>query len=121
MPLTIIFFPETFIVQYFVMTMSGLATISLLMWQQPYQSQARNRMETVEELSILVIMYHIICFTEWMPDLDIRYYLGYSVVFCVAGQLIIIVSITYITKFISWIRGLQRNRMIQKLLRKNRT
>ena len=35
-------------------------------------------MEILNEILTLTIMYHIFCFTDFVSDPDIRYYLGYS-------------------------------------------
>ena len=86
-PMSIIFFPKVFILHYYTMTMTGIATVILLGWQRPFESSLRNAIEVMEESSIIVIMYHMFCFTDWMPDLITKHHIGYSAIACILAHL----------------------------------
>jgi len=40
-----------------------------------------NRMEILGELTNLMLMYHLLCFTDFVLDPELRYSIGYSFVF----------------------------------------
>jgi len=60
-----------------------LATITLLVYQQPFKSKARNREEMAEEIAIMIITYHTFCFTDWLSDAETANYVGFSLIGCV--------------------------------------
>ena len=39
----------------------------------------------MQELTILAISYHSLCFTQWMADLSLHRWLGYSIILWIAG------------------------------------
>ena len=86
-PLSVILFPSHIIVHYFTLVMTGVATIMMIGYAKPFQSKMRNMAEITEEVGTIVIMYHIFCFTDWIPDLEVRHNLGYSVIVCMGIQL----------------------------------
>ena len=81
-PLSVILFPTILILQYATLVMSGIFTIIVIGYNKPFKSSSRNKVEMFEEAGIIVIMYHIICFTDWVPDLEVRHNLGYSLIGC---------------------------------------
>ena len=50
---------------------------------RPYREKFANKMEIFNETCLLLIGYHIFCFSEWVPDVATRYYVGFSCVFFV--------------------------------------
>ena len=48
---------------------------------KPYEIRRDNKMELINEIICIVIMYHIFCFTDYIPDPQIKYNLGFSVLF----------------------------------------
>lgn len=89
MPAALILFPEVFILQYFVLTASGIVLVTFICYVWPYNSSLSNRMELINEIVIIFIMYHILCFTDFTQSLTVRHYLGYSVIVCMLLNLII--------------------------------
>ena len=79
-PMIIILRPDNFFAQYLFLLLSGLAAMILIAHMQPFTSPSENRVEILSELGIQISLYHILCFTEWMPDLKLRHQLGYSLV-----------------------------------------
>lgn len=92
-PMTFIFWPNVIIAQYLTLVMTGVATIILIGYKRPYANKSDNRAEIVQESMIILIMYHVFCFTDWLPDLTVRHWLGYSVIACVLGQLLITLAV----------------------------
>ena len=56
----------------------GLISIVLIALQKPFKGS--NLVEMGHEIVILLIMYHMFCFTEFVPDPEVRNLIGYSVV-----------------------------------------
>ena len=46
-------------------------------------------MERFNEAKLVVIMYHIICFTDYVPDAETKFFIGYSCITFVIGGLLI--------------------------------
>ena len=41
-------------------------------------TKAASRMDTFNEVKLIFIMYHIICFTRYIPDPETQFTIGYS-------------------------------------------
>ena len=50
--------------------------------QRPFLSENRNRAELAHEVVIICIMYHVLCFTDFVGDPVARHYVGYSLIGC---------------------------------------
>lgn len=72
--------PTIFIAQYFVLVATGLAMMTLIGYMRPFKEVNRNRVELFDEAFILFFMYHIFCFTDFVPNLSTRRFLGYSAI-----------------------------------------
>ena len=46
-------------------------------------------MERFNEAKLVIIMYHIICFTDYVPDAETKFYIGYSCILFVIGGLLV--------------------------------
>ena len=79
LPLVILFFNKLLIVQFIAMLILGLISILLIALQKPFKGS--NLVEMGHEIVIILIMYHMFCFTEFVPDPEVRHIIGYSVVF----------------------------------------
>lgn len=85
------------------MTITGMITIVIIAVRKPFKEA--NWFELAHEVVIVLISYHVFCFTEFVPDPQIRYYVGYSV---------ILVTVTHLTVFYSvtiygWIKAAIRS------------
>ena len=78
----IILMPKYLFTQYFTVTVTGVATIALIGSQRPFISKNRNRAEILQEIVIICIMYHVLCFTDFVPDPALRNLVGYSLISC---------------------------------------
>ena len=58
--------------------MSSIFQIILIGFIEPYKEKAHNTGELINEVTTVLIMYHIFCFTDWIPDANVKYDLGYS-------------------------------------------
>ena len=61
---------------------------------KPFKSRSRNKVEILEESVIIVLMYHMFCFTDWIDDLLLQFVLGYSVIGFVLSHLFLFLFIS---------------------------
>jgi len=59
----------------------------------PYARKGQNQVETFNEVVIMFVVYHMICFTPFIWDLEMKYNLGYSVCSLVSFHLIVNFSV----------------------------
>jgi len=52
-----------------------------LIYFYPMESPLLNKMEIFGELINLVLMYHLLLFTDFIQDVNLRYNVGYSFIF----------------------------------------
>lgn len=99
------------------MTVLQIASVMLLALRRPFKSTNRNRVEIAEECAIMISVYHIFCFTEFVPDPLVKHYIiGNSLIVCMALHLIIFLSgILFLN-----VRGYVRTLMIMKYKRRAR-
>ena len=86
--LSIIMLPNNFIVQYFAFAFSGMAIVFLLGYQRPFKEVSQNRAALSDEVFIMFYMYHIFCFTEFVPDEATQNGVGYSAITCMLLQML---------------------------------
>jgi len=55
-----------------------------LIYFYPMEDIFTNRMEVFSELTNLVLMYHVLLFTDFVGDIPVRYEIGYSFIFFMA-------------------------------------
>ena len=47
----------------------------------PFESEFLNKIEAFNELAALLLCYFIFCFTDWIPEPEMRYLVGWT--FCI--------------------------------------
>ena len=92
-PLSVIFWPNVIFVQYGTLVMTGVATIILLGQKRPFASKSRVKSEIMQEITIIFISYHVFCFTDWLSDLEVRHWIGYSIIAWVMGQIFVTLAV----------------------------
>ena len=88
----LIYFDYSLISQFITVTVTQLATVMLLALRRPFKSAIRNRVELAEECAIMISMYHLFCFTEFIPDPLVKHYIGYSLIVCMILHLLTFLS-----------------------------
>ena len=62
----------------FVLTFSAIAQIILIGYVKPFAGGVKaNTLEMFNECVLLLIMYTMICFTDLVPTIEIRFGVGY--------------------------------------------
>ena len=94
-PLAIIKFPKNITVHFLTLWLSGVASIGVIGTQRPFKSKARGVITILEECVIILIMYQMFCFTDWIKDLYLQRNLGISLNCCVVLHLFIFFLISF--------------------------
>ena len=81
--------PNFLVLHYMVLFGFSTASLIYLLSLWPFVDNSTTLFEILNEVSCFMLMYHLICFTDFVPDPDIRYNLGYSYVFFASGNILI--------------------------------
>ena len=73
----------------------------------PYESKAVNVMEIVNELFVLAASLHLIVFSDFTDDPEIKYTSGWSINLVVLTQLLVNTGYLLITNIISLVRKIR--------------
>ena len=87
--LTVVNLNNTVIWQVSLMTAQIVFAVILLGNVRPFAVPENNNIEVVNEVILMLVMYHMICFTPFIYDLEIRYNLGFIVCFVVVMHLVV--------------------------------
>jgi hypothetical protein len=63
--------------------------VVLVGYIRPFEMRSENNLELFNEFTTLVVNYHLMCFTSFVPDPDTRELIGTSLVYCTGGNLMI--------------------------------
>lgn len=55
----------------------------------PLKTRYESNMFYFNEVKLIFIMYHIVCFTDFIPDPETRFLVGYSCILFILGGLVI--------------------------------
>jgi len=89
----VVFLSTTVIWQVSLMTLTVIVQVILLGLVAPFKRRFSNHFETFSECIVMVVMYHLICFTAFVPDIEVRFKLGYSVSAVVCLHLLISIAL----------------------------
>jgi len=76
----VVFLDATVIWQIALMTMNVIVQVIILGRVAPFALRSANKFELFSECIVMLVMYHLICFTPFVPDLEVRFRLGYLVI-----------------------------------------
>jgi len=95
----VVFLSTTVIWQISLMAMNVIVQVILLGRVAPFKNRFSNHFEMFSETIVMMVMYHLVCFTPFVPDLKVRFMLGYTVsaVICLhlLVSLVILAKATY--------------------------
>ena len=74
--MTVVWLRRLLVIQFFVFVMCSVAQIILIGTVTPFKTRQENNLETTNEVLTMLIMYHIFCFTDFVPEEKTRYYIG---------------------------------------------
>lgn len=71
-------YSKDLILQIFILIFSVFAQIVIICFVKPYSGGLpANRMELFNEVMLVSIMYTMQCFSDFIPDPETKYYVGY--------------------------------------------
>ncbi len=79
--ITVVMMGQLLVAQFFIFIMTSIFQVILAGFIQPFKLAKMNRSEIINEIITIFIMYHIFCFTDWVPDAHVQYNLGFSCLF----------------------------------------
>jgi len=89
-----------------------------MVWNSPYSDPAKNRQVVIDQVTTMIVVYHVFCFTEW-TDFTQKTIAGNSLIFIFGGQLMVFIAqICFV--ILRQILGKRRFRKIQLFFRKLR-
>lgn len=64
--------------------------------QRPHKDRHRAQIETFNEVMIMITNYHMVCFSNFNPEMEAQFAMGYSFITCIL--LVVIVNILAMAK-----------------------
>ena len=74
---------------FLVLLICCFIQIWYLIEYRPFEEDKLNKLEIFNEITNLVLLYHMLMFTEWISDASSRYLVGWSFIACNAGNLLV--------------------------------
>ena len=101
--LAVVMVRDFFVGQFFIFVMAVVCQVIFLGLVKPFKSKNQNKVEIINEIMIMLTMYHMFFFTDYVRDERLRYNLGYS---CLS---IVFIHLSFNFALITWITltGLQ--------------
>jgi hypothetical protein len=78
MAVTIVFIYDMFSVQFFVTAMSIVFAVIITGHVKPFEKMEKHTFEQLNEVFLMVLIYHFVCFTPFLPDPIVRVRIGFS-------------------------------------------
>ena len=100
MVIVLIFMPDYGLFQLMVHILSSFFTLLCNIHIGPFKNESLNWQERVNEIFIILSAYHLLVFTDYVPDdavtdsgANIKDQFGWSMVACIIGNLLINIAI----------------------------
>jgi hypothetical protein len=68
------------VVQLMAFVYPTLAVVILLGLTQPLESPYANKIEMFDSVTVLILSYCLFCFTDFVPDANVRYNIGFVMI-----------------------------------------
>ena len=79
-------------VQVAALNFTTLATVSFTLWYMPLDSRQANLFDFFNDCTLLVLTYHLWCFTDIVGEAETRYLLGFSFIGASLGNVAVHIS-----------------------------
>ena len=111
----IVYMNDNFAGQIFVIALQTLASAMVLSYAQAFRSKQRHRMELFNEVVFLLILYTILCFSDWLGDEELQLKIGF-----VSCSLICIhLGLNFLLIIVTAVRSTKRRCQIRILRKKH--
>ena len=68
---------KTLIVQIYIVVAQSLTALIILEYVRPLKSNAAHKNEIFNEIVMTLLLYTLISFTDWVPNMEAKFKLGY--------------------------------------------
>ena len=85
----VVIFDKVLIWQIMLMALQIVASVIIIGNVRPFHTNGRSKKELFNEIVLMFVMYTIICFSPFVPDVTVRFYIGYITIFVVSLHLAI--------------------------------
>ena len=99
-------------IQFFV----SVWMIIYLFHYWPFENRIFTILEVVNEVTTVLLLYHMLCYTDFVPDPWTRYIMGWSFILVTCGNLIIHVTLLARNSLVNL-----KNKFVEKCSRKKET
>ncbi len=89
MLIVVIVCQDYIIVQIMTVCFSFVTELIILGFIRPFKDPFNNKMEYFNELVILLTMYCLMCFTDWIPNIDMQTNIGWVICGVVSSHLLL--------------------------------
>jgi len=66
-----------------------MVNICYLIAYQPFEEAKIVRLEVMNEATNFILLYHVMCFSKFVPDAETRYLLGWSFIGFMAANMLV--------------------------------
>ena len=73
--------------QIFTCLILAMVSMLYLIHTQPFKETLVTNLEILNEVTTLVLLYHLLCFTNFCPDVRTQVLVGYSFVFFLSANM----------------------------------
>ena len=81
--LSVVYLPEHLWLQLMIQFYISTAMVIYLVWFSPLMDKSACQIEAFNEVSTIFLMYHLLSFSDFVPSVETRNYMGYSFIFFV--------------------------------------
>ena len=75
----VVHFDQTFIWQLSLIVLQLIVSVIIYGNVEPLKGRRANQIELFNEVSIMFVIYNMVCFTPFVPDIEVRHNLGFFV------------------------------------------
>ena len=76
-----------------------IAQVIILGNVQPHETLFDDRLHVFDEVITMLVVYHLVCFTPFVSDLDVRYQMGYSIIGIICILLAVRLALIFSTSY----------------------
>ena len=73
-----------------------MLSVCYLLWYKPFEDSRVNKLEVMNEATNFIMLYHVMCFTDFVPEAEDRYQIGWSFLFFIIVNLLVHLSLLII-------------------------
>lgn len=108
-------FCDSIVTQLLMIFIQVLASVVLVELVKPMEDKKQRSKQYRDEILLLVVCYHLMCFTDAVPDQILQSFVGYSLLTIVASHLAVNLLMIMVTSVKATVRSLQIKWMLRKL------